>query len=165
MFITRAVAIATVALASVAGTAYGAKPDVVTFDDPPNTFVLTDVCAFPVTVTAQGSGTIRFHIDGQGDLTALEAHVVEQDTFSANGNTLVGEPYRFLDRLTFDAQGNLVKEQVTGVAERIRLPNGSLFISAGLLRPDVTNPAPGFSLAPDRGRTGDLSALCAALAA
>jgi hypothetical protein len=146
-----------------AGTAYGAKPLVDHFEQT-NVSVLTDVCSFPVMVSAHGDVTVRVHFDSQGRVTAIEAHVTETDTFSANGNTLVGLPYPALDRLTFDSQGNITSEKVSGIIERVRLPNGKLFISAGLFHPDFTSEG-GFTLVPDHGHSGDVGALCAALAA
>jgi hypothetical protein len=157
----RAAAIAAVALFATAAGAYGAKPQTIPITGP-NTAVLTDVCPFPVTVVSQASGTGRIYVDGAGNLTMFQAHVTETDTFTANGNSIVGLPYHLTDILHVNADGT-VREQVTGVAERLRLPDGRMFISAGrfIVPP---NDAGGFTLSPTTGHTGDVAALCAALA-
>jgi hypothetical protein len=48
------------------------------------------------------------------------------------------------------------------VLERVRLPDGSLFISAG--RVDFTGNGPDFIVTPDNGATVNLAGFCAALA-
>jgi hypothetical protein len=89
-------------------------------------------------------------------------HVVEQDTFTANGTTIVGLPFTFSMQFHYDSGGNLTHMYVNGVFERIPLPDGSLFISAG--RVDfVDHGVPGFILSPDHGNPGNLAAFCAAL--
>lgn len=163
MLIIRAVVIATVALISVlAGSAYGAKPVTETITNETQTVVLTDVCAFPVTVEATATGRFRLHFDKAGNVTAIQVQITEQDTFTAHGNTLVGEPYHAQSHLRIDAQGN-IDEKLTGTIARVRLPDGSMFRSAGQVR--VTNEPPGFALVPQRGHSGDVAAFCAALAA
>jgi hypothetical protein len=158
----RAGAIAAAALFASAGGAYGARP----FTFPitgPTTGVLTDVCPFPVTVVSQASGTGRLFVDGAGNPTMFQAHVTETDTFTANGNTIVGLPYHLTDIVRINADGTVAREQVTGVAERLRLPDGRMFISAGRYIPPP-NTQGGFTLAPTNGHTGNVGALCAALA-
>jgi hypothetical protein len=65
--------------------------------------------------------------------------------------------------ITFDAEGNVLTSPSHGVIERLRFADGSLFISAGRYVP--TNFEPGFTIVPTVGRSGDVAALCAALAA
>jgi hypothetical protein len=67
---------------------------------------LTDVCSFPI-------------------------HVHAQDTISANGKTLVGDPYTFNIEILYDSNLNIMGFYLNGIAEKIPLPDGSLFISAG----------------------------------
>jgi hypothetical protein len=154
--------IAAVALFASVGVAYGAKP--ITFPIAgPTTGVVTDICPFPVMVSSEGTGTGRAYMDNAGNLTMIQAHVTETDTFSANGNTIVGLPYHANDIIRFNADGT-VREQVTGVVERLRLPDGRMFISAGRYIPPP-NIGSGFTLAPTNGHTGDVGALCAALSA
>ncbi len=81
--------------------------------------------------------------------------VRERDTFTANGNTLVGEPFAYHMFIA----GDFSKIQITGIVEKIRLPDGTLFVSAGFVSfPDYI-----FGLTPDRGASGDVNAFCAAL--
>ncbi|MGZ6265642.1 MAG: hypothetical protein ACXWN4_01880 [Candidatus Limnocylindrales bacterium] len=85
-----------------------------------------------------------------------------QDTFSANGKTLTGTPFTFNIEARFDSDGNLKSLTAAGVVERVQLPDGSTFFSAGrvdyLAHPDVQ-----FILTPDEGHSGDVPAFCAAL--
>jgi hypothetical protein len=145
----------------LASSALAAKPQTFPIDATVTTTV-TDICSFPVTVTFTGVGTGHVFTDASGNVTSFQAHITETDTFSANGHTITGLPYHLFDVLRIDANGN-VTETVQGVAERLRLPDGSLFLSAGRLHvpPDSEQ---GFSIGPDCGRTGDIGALCAALA-
>ena len=124
--------------------------------------VLTDVCAFSVNVESTVSGTEVDYRDQSGALTRIFAHQVEQDTFTANGRTLVGTPFMFNVEELFDSDGNLTHVFTSGLVETIRLPDGSLFVSAG--RTDFTqHPGVGFVLSPDMGNSGNLAAFCAAL--
>jgi hypothetical protein len=95
-------------------------------------------------------------------LTRIFVHEVEQDTYTANGRTLVGTPFTFEEQVLFDSSGNVTHHFASGLVEKIPLPDGSLFISAGRL--DFTqHPGVQFILSPDMGHTGDLAAFCAAL--
>ena len=124
--------------------------------------VLTDVCAFPINVDSIISGTEIDYVDQTGALTRIYLHQVEQDTFTANGKTLVGTPFTFNTEVLFDSSGNVTHIFGNGLVETIPLPDGSLFISAGRL--DFTqHPGVKFILSPDMGHTGDLAAFCAAL--
>ena len=95
--------------------------------------VLTDVCAFPVNVNSTLSGFEIDYVDQSGALTSIFVHQVEQDTFTANGRTLVGTPYTFNTQVLFDSSGNVTHIFGSGLVETIPLPDGSLFISAGRL--------------------------------
>jgi hypothetical protein len=84
----------------------------------------------------------------------------EQDSFSANGKTLVGDPYPFAQTVNF-VDGVAVDAHGVGVAERVQLPSGGVFIVAG--RVDIFN-ANSAILAVDSGNSGNnLDAFCAAL--
>ncbi len=124
-------------------------------------FVLENVCLFPVTLDNTIHATEIYFFDQSGALTRAYAHWVEQDTFSANGKTLIGEPFTFNVEFLFDADGTLVHQYASGVVETVPLPDGSVFFSAGRL--DFINKG-GPVITPDRGRSGDLAAFCAALA-
>jgi hypothetical protein len=124
--------------------------------------VVTDVCAFPINVVGTLSGTETDYVDESGALTRISFHDVEQDTYTANGKTLVGIPFTFNEQVLFDSNGNVTHHYASGLVETIPLPDGSLFISAGRL--DFTqHPGGQFILSPDMGHTGDLAAFCAAL--
>ena len=124
--------------------------------------VLTDVCAFPVNVNSTVSGFQIVYVDQNGALTRIFTHQVEQDTFTANGKTLVGDPFTTEFHILFDSDGNVIHAYSTGLFETIQLPDGSLFVSAG--RADFTqHPGVAFLLSPDMGNSGNLEAFCAAL--
>jgi hypothetical protein len=124
--------------------------------------VLTDVCAFPINVDSTISGFEIDYVDHTGALTRISIHQVEQDTFTANGQTLVGTPYTVNTEVLFDSNGNVTHVFGSGQFETIPLPDGSLFISAG--RADFTqHPGVAFLLSPDMGNSGNLEAFCAAL--
>jgi hypothetical protein len=126
------------------------------------TSVLTDVCQFPVTVDSTISGFEIDYFDKSGALTRIFDHVVEQDTFTANGKTLVGIPFTFNVQVLFDSSGNVTNIFENGLVEKIPLPDGSLFVSAG--RTDFANhPGAQFLLSPDKGNPGNVAGFCAAL--
>ena len=152
---------AAAAFAALAPAAAGNPPERVTGTVSGST-VMTDVCSFPVTVDFAGVfSELRFY-DQSGALTRIEGHQTEQDTFSANGISITGLPYNFNYQFLFDSNGDLTHLYATGLVERIVLPNGTLFLSAG--RVDfVDHPNETFLLTPDRGRSGNLEAFCAAL--
>jgi hypothetical protein len=127
-----------------------------------DTFVVEDLCSFPVTITEISSGTVTAFLDQNGALTRLHFYAVEQDTFTANGKSLTGLPYTFnLDVLFED--GEVTHIYARGLGERVPLPDGSVFLSAG--RVDfAAHPGSMFIIVPDVGRSGNVAALCAALA-
>jgi hypothetical protein len=124
--------------------------------------VLTDVCSFPVAVDSTVSGTEIDYFDNSGALTRIFIHQVEQDTFTANGHTLVGLPFTVNVQFLFDSGGNVTNIIFNGVFETIPLPDGSLFVSAG--RADLADhPGVQFIISPDEGNPGDVAGFCAAL--
>ena len=120
------------------------------------------LCPFPVDISAVGNGTRRDFTDRDGRLTRIEIHFVEQDTFSANGHVLVGDPFVNVQHGQFDENGNLIHLYEVGVIERVPLPHGTAFLSAG--RVDFVDHDFNFVFVPDRGHSGNLEAFCAALA-
>jgi hypothetical protein len=138
------------------------RPTRIPFEGVTFSSVLTDVCAFPVNVNSTVSGFEIDYVDQSGALTRIFTHQVEQDTFTANGQTLVGDPFTAEFQLLFDSGGSVIHAYGTGLFETIHLPDGSLFVSAG--RADFTqHPGVGFLLSPDRGNPGNLAGFCAAL--
>ena len=123
--------------------------------------VLTGVCSFPVTVDVTASGFEIDHLDKSGALR-ISIHQVDHDTFTANGKMLVGLPYTLNGEVHLDSSGNLTNWFENGIYEKILLPDGSLFISAG--RTDFAqHPGVHFILSPDKGNSGNVAAFCAAL--
>ena len=138
------------------------RPTRIPFEGVTFSSVLADVCAFPVNVDSTISGTEIDYVDRSGGLTRSFVHQVEQDTFTANGRTLVGDQFTTEFHILFDSGGIPIHIYGTGLYETIRLPDGSLFISAG--RADFTqHPGVGFLLSPDMGNPGNLAGFCAAL--
>ena len=136
------------------------KPEKFSFDSG-FSLTATGICSFPLEVTSSFRGHEVDFFDKSGALIRANVHVVEQDTFSANGKTLVGEPFTFNIFFSFDENGEPTAVLARGVAEKIRLPNGKLFLSAGVI--DFLAQGVDFSVRTDHGRTGDIDALCAAL--
>jgi hypothetical protein len=123
---------------------------------------LRDVCSFPITVDSSATLTETDFFNSSGDLTRVLLHVVEQDTFSANGNSLTGMPFTFEIDILFDSGGNITNLFASGLAEKVPLPDGSLFITAG--RVDfAAHDFPQFLITPDVGATVNLAGFCAAL--
>ncbi len=121
----------------------------------PEPIVVDGICDFTLTVTPHGWFTEVDRYDADGVWLGSQWTVRETDTFTANGKTLVGERYAFHGSVT----GDFSRLQITGIAEKVRLPDGTLFVSAGY----VAFPTWLFGLTPDRGAAGDVEAFCAAL--
>jgi hypothetical protein len=88
--------------------------------------------------------------------------VTEQDTFSAHGKTLTGDPYRFNVDVRFDSDGNITGLFANGNAENVPLPGGGSFHTAGRID-FLAHPGDDFVLTPDQGNTGNLAGFCTAL--
>jgi hypothetical protein len=155
-------AVVTLSAGAAPGVAGAAVPTHVDISRTGET-IATTLCAFPVTVDSTQEARATFFFDQSGTLVSAHAAGTETDTFSANGKTLVGTPYHLSVTENYDAAGNIISSFGNGVAERIRLPDGTLFLAAG--RVDFTAHPEGFVLTPDFGHSGDMSAFCAALEA
>jgi hypothetical protein len=128
-----------------------------------STFEVTDVCSFPVTIVSNADIMAIHYFDQSGALIRIFNHVIEQDTFSANGNTLVGSPFTFNIEALFASDGTLTSLTASGIVEKVQLPDGSVFFSAG--RVDyLAHPDSQFILTSDAGHSGNVAAFCAALA-
>jgi hypothetical protein len=123
----------------------------------------TGVCSFPISVHIKVVGHYTQFFDTSGDLTTkwIEQDV-EQDAFTANGKTLDGEPFNLVSEFRFDSSGNLVSYYAMGGVERVPLPDGTMFWSAGRFE-WTGHPGVSFTLTPDNGRSGNVEAFCAAL--
>ena len=154
-----AAVLATAAFAQTAAAAEPTREDISSTD----TAVLADVCSFPVTVQATVTGTETTFFDQTGNITRIQIHVVEQDVFSANGRTLVGLPFTFNLQVLFDPDsGEVTHAFASGVTERVPLPGGDLFLTAGRLD-FAAHPGEPFIIQPDVGAQGNLEGFCAAL--
>ena len=112
---------------------------------------VTDICSFPVTITATIVGTETTFYDQNGEVTRQQIHVVEQDVFTANGETLTGLPYTFNLQILFE-DGEVTHIYASGVVARVPLPDGTVFLSAGRLD-FVAHPEAEFRIVPDVGRS------------
>jgi hypothetical protein len=145
------------ATSAIAGT-----PTKTTFTvtNSPNT--LSGVCSFDVAISSNATVTETDYFNADGTLNRIYFHQVEQDTFSANGKSITGEPYTTNVEVLFDSAGNVTHVYGSGVVERLILPSGTLFLSAG--RADfAAHAGVSFLLSPDVGNPGDVAAFCAAL--
>jgi hypothetical protein len=119
------------------------------------------LCSFSIDVNYTQEGTTTTFYDDGGAMSRRISHGTEQDTFSANGQTLVGDRYE----LTFISEfenGVLVAYHGDGILERVHLPDGGIFIVAG--RVDVLSAGGGFIVSVDSGNSGNnLAAFCDAL--
>jgi len=90
-----------VALLAVAGSAGPAlaAPPVRDFFTDTQTRVVKDLCPFDITVVATFPDTRQVDFYSRdGVLRRTTYHIIEQDTFTANGKTLEGTPYRSQNR-------------------------------------------------------------------
>jgi hypothetical protein len=117
------------------------------------------LCSFPVQIDGTQTFTSTQFYDENGLITTDTARGTEQDTFSANGKTLQGNPYEFNLVHEF-VNGVLVNSWGVGISESVPLPDGGLFIVAGRVS---FNP-PTIILTVDSGNSGNnVDAFCAAL--
>jgi hypothetical protein len=127
------------------------------------TVSLEGVCPFTITVESTITYSEMDFYDQSGTQTAALIHVVEQDVFTANGKTLTGLPFTFELQFILE-DGEFTHVFANGVVERVPLPDGSVFLSAGRLD-FVNHPGAAFVLTPDVGNSGNIAAFCAALSA
>ena len=155
------VLLAAIASAVFASTA-AADPPVIVHKTSSLTSVLTGACPFSITVDSTMTETDRFFSDRNSVLIRASANVDEQDSFSANGKTLAGDPYTVNLQAFFDSSGNITEEFANGVIERVALPDGSVFQSTG--RVDFgAHGFPSFVVVSDWGSATNLDGFCAAL--
>jgi hypothetical protein len=129
-----------------------------------NTSVVTDICAFPVTARFVGTFRSMRFFDENGTPTMWVGQTTEQDTFSANGKTLTGLPYKYETRILFDSSGSVTHNSSSGIVERVPLPDGrTVFLSAGRID-FMDHPDAQLVISADHGNPGDVAAFCAALA-
>jgi hypothetical protein len=124
---------------------------------------LSGLCPFEVTSGATVNYTERDYFDENGVLTRVAYQIREQDSFAANGKSLRSEWLAFNFEFVFDSSGNIAAAFIDGIVERVPLPDGRLFISAGRID-YAADGFPEFVIAPDHGGIHNLDGFCSALA-
>jgi hypothetical protein len=153
---------AAIGLAVVFAPMATADQPVITHKTTSATIVLTGACSFPITVDFTVSETDRFFFDTSGTLIRESAQANEQDTFTANAKSLTGLPYTVNLVAHFDSSGNITQLYADGVIERVPLPDGSVFQSAGRVN-FAADGFPDFTITSDWGSARNLTGFCAAL--
>ena len=156
-----ALSLALVTFFALAATAGANQPVAFPFFNA-GTNVWTGGCSFPVTYDFTTSGTGTLFFDKNGAPSRVHVHLTEQDTFYANGKTVVGTPYTFNIEVVLDGSFNETQDIANGIAGKAPLPGGGMFIAAG--RIDFLAQGESFSFSPDQGILQNLDGLCAALA-
>ena len=149
--------------ALVPGSASAAQPVISHYTQDLGPFVITNVCSAPIEVSGHIVVSETDYFDANGAPIRMYLRAVETDTFTGPARSLTSDPYVYGTWFGFDDSGNIDSGYIAGVIVRVRLPDGSLFVSAGrvVLHPN----GPVFTFSPDFGRSGNLSALCGALGA
>jgi hypothetical protein len=119
------------------------------------------LCDFPIVWDGTQEWTTRTFYEPDGATVAMTiSEGTEQDTFSANGKTLVGDEYHFMFQDLYE-NGERVALYANGNAERVPLPSGAVFITTGRVLVGST-PANIFFV--DSGNdANNIAAFCAAL--
>jgi hypothetical protein len=147
--------------------AASASAPVITRGPSSGTYQMLGICAQPFTVTYQWDKTaVKDLFDNNGVLREITYKFHEQDTFvGPTGITLSGPWYSAEVQQTYDSAGSMIADVGMGNIEEIYLPDGSLFFSAG--RTDFMAHGGGTQpvITADHGTSGDVAALCTALAA
>jgi hypothetical protein len=138
----------------------GADPVKTPIDEAPFTFVDESICGFPIEISGSQAGHVIRFFDRDGALTRVKVHGTEQLTLSANGQTVTVDPFPFNFHVLYD-EGEVEHVYLSGLVFRLRLPDGSLFVSAG--RVDFIEEGADFLIVPAVGHSGDVDALCRAL--
>jgi hypothetical protein len=140
-------------------------PTIVNFPDSTDTTTITDLCPSAITLNfSLTKWSLTLFTDNNGVLTEAHAKFFEQDTFvGPTGTTLVGDQYSSETKGLFDRDGNLTNIYGDGPLEKVSLPGGSNFFTAG--RVDFLARGENFVFTPDTGHSGNLAGFCAALGA
>jgi hypothetical protein len=147
------------------GTTHGTFTDTnQTYNDPAG-----DICPFAITITYNATGDYTDFYDDSGRFVGENDHIHAQNNYSANGKTLVGDWFTFeqIYKVAYDSGGHRYQTSVagTGQAEKVVLPDGSLFYSAG--RIDYLSSAfidHHWIIVVNSGLSGNIAGFCAALA-
>jgi len=147
-------------LALTSPTASAAQPSREPFNGT-DSFTDASLCGFAIDVTSVVTGRATIWPQGEG-AEHIVIHRTETDTFTANGVTLVGDPYTFKTTLQF-TDFELVSYVAVGVLEKVRLPDGKTFMAAGQV--DLLASTEDFVIVPDHGVSKNQDAFCGAMSA
>ena len=138
------------------GRVFGGK-----FDDSLPSVTIDDLCDFDITFVAHLDGYFRYVAMPDGTYLEVDSWA-EQDTFTGpTGETLTSDWYHYRISGRLDDDGNTISQTASGQIMVVRLPDGSIFRSAGLVRFDPQEDV--FAITTDHGLSGDVVAFCAAL--
>jgi hypothetical protein len=159
------IGIAAVIAAMAVPAAWANPPTIIRLPDITDTATITVLCPSPLSLTfVFTKPTVTFFTDQSGNLTEINLKFFERDTFGGpTGNSLVGETYTTEVRQLFDSNGTLTSEYGNGTLQKVWLPDGSLFVSAG--RVDFVARGAQFVFTPATGHSGNVAGFCAALGA
>ena len=119
------------------------------------------LCDFPVLWDGTQEWTTTTFYENDGTTVAKTiSEGTEQDTFHANGKTLVGDKYHFMFQDLYE-NGERVALYANGNAERVHLPSGDVFITTG--RVLVTSTPASIFFVDSGNNANNLAAFCAAL--
>ena len=119
------------------------------------------LCDFPIVWDGKQAWTTTTFYEADGTTKAMTiSQGTEQDTFSANGKTLVGDEYHFTFQDLYE-NGERVALYADGNAERVPLPGGAVFITTG--RVLVTSTPANIFFVDHGNNANNLAAFCAAL--
>jgi hypothetical protein len=119
------------------------------------------LCSFAIGLDGTQTFNSTTFYDQNGLISKRITQGTEQDTFTANGKTLQGDPYPFTFIHDF-VDGVPTSVYGIGVAERVPLPGGGEYVVAG--RIDLTSTPPAPIMTVDSGNSGtNLDAFSAAL--
>lgn len=152
--------VTTVALLMAAPPSHADAPEKVTYEQG-GVIWLYDLCDVAVLLEYHQKITRITFVDATGQRVRRVYHVVERDTFSANGVTLVATPYRFTTHVSYDPFGNVVNNVATGVLIKVPLSPGVTFMSVG--RFDFLRSGGVSTVVPTNGTSRHQRTFCSAL--
>lgn len=135
----------------------------------PTTWTITDngsyvdktICPFNVKVEFTATQTLTAYLNDDGTWRMGHHVSSEQEIFSANGKTIVGDEYHFTIHNKFDPNNptSVLYGSYEGIVEQVHLPDGGVMLISGRLEWGYN-----FTNQTFIGNPGDWAPLCAALA-
>jgi hypothetical protein len=120
------------------------------------------ICPFPIRIQGTQTGHRIDFFDRDGRRIRRHIQGVEEVTLTANGQVLTAGPFHFNIIVHYGPTGAVEHAYLSGLVFRVPLPDGTVFQSAGRL--DFIAQGVTFTVVPDVGLSGDVDALCDALA-